>query len=74
MLTQYTICKQALSPTIRTALAKACTRFGSVIRLAAGRAMQNLSSVCARRALGWGDCRFILGSRKTFPPLTGHRP
>jgi hypothetical protein len=41
MLTQYTIAQQALSIQLRRALTKACTRFGSVLRLAAGRAMQN---------------------------------
>jgi hypothetical protein len=73
MLTQYTIDKQALSLAIRQALTKACTRFGSVVRLVAGHGMQNRSSVCPRRALGWGDQRFILRGGSTFPSLTGHR-
>ena len=62
MLTQYTIAQQALSIQLRRALTKACTRFGSALRLAARRGMQDR---CAG-ALGWGAISPILRSGRTY--------
>jgi hypothetical protein len=74
MLTQYTIAQQALSVQTSRALTKACTRFGSAMRLAAGRGMQDRQQTreCDRRAaLGVARIFFILRSGRTYRQPAG---